>query len=295
VRAVIESHFLKSANAESLGIARIFFYACYLSQVLTYDIAAYGSMPSELWRPTLLLMPFDPPGPAVLQWATVLFELSLLLACAGLFTRCSSLAAALLGTYTFGVVNGFGNVDFHHSPLVLISWVMAAAPCGDAYSVDRLWRRTQLQKFKSDYYWPLRLSQLILVALMFTAGLRKAMGTWLVDPGDSFRSFLLYKYYAQIPEKAISLPAFTLTVAESEWLPAVMGLAALGCEIGCPLAMYERWPWLRGLLIGGLFTMQMVLALWLQTLATFPWLAAYVFWVPWEKLLLKHAALPQLE
>jgi hypothetical protein len=30
--------------------------------------------------------------------------------------------------------------------------------------------------------------------------------------------------------------------------------------------------------------MQLVLAVGLQTFASFPWLAAYFFWVPWDRL-----------
>lgn len=60
----------------------------------------------------------------------------------------------------------------------------------------------------------------------------------------------------------------------------VAGVVVL--ELGSSCAVLRRPLWLRGLFIGGLFFLQLALSLWLQTLATFPWLAMYVFWPRWE-------------
>ena len=99
------------------------------------------------------------------------------------------------------------------------------------------------------------------------------------------RTFVLHKSYAQAAEKGLALPAWTLEVADQTWLLLPAAAVMVGCEFACPLALIDGKPLLRTSLIGGLFLMQLLLAVWLRTLPTFPWAAAYVFWVPWERAL----------
>jgi hypothetical protein len=277
-------------SAERLALSRILFYGCFLVQVFLYDASSYATLPAELWRPTLLLALFPAPSEALFLGALHLLEIAMLLACVGISTRISCIAVAVLGTYVFGAINGYGHADFHLSPLLLISWVMALAPSGDAYSLDAWLHRPAVAKGRSDYYWPIKLAQVCLVALMGTAGALKAYGMWLSDPAGAMRSFLLYKYYAQSTEKAISLPTSVLVLADWTWVLILLGILVLTCELGCAVALSDRWLWVRIVIIGNLFLMQLVLAVWLKTLPTFPWLAAYVFWVPWERVFLRRGS-----
>jgi hypothetical protein len=130
---------------------------------------------------------------------------------------------------------------------------------------------------------------------MCTAGLRKIQGDWLANPAGCMKSFIMYKFYAQVNEKVDVLPQYVLTIAENHWLLTLSAIVVVICEFGSPLAIPRRWMCIRGIMIGGLFAMQLVLAVVFKTLPTFPWLAAYVFWVPWEVLMRRPENRPELD
>lgn len=279
----LERYFTAPGSALRLGVSRALFYGWYFLQARAYDAGSYARLPEEWFSPPLLLFAFGPPDPATAHVTARLLEASLALACVGLATRAATAAAGILGGYVFGVMYGYGFADFHLSPLVLISWVLAFAPCGDAFSADALLRRRPLAADPGDYRWPIRLAQITLVGFMFTGGLGKVFGNWLVQPLTNMKTFLLYKYYSQAGEKGVVLPEWTLDVADQAWLLLPAAVAMVGCEFGSPLALIDGRPRLRLVFIGGLFVMQLSLAVWLRTLPSFPWAAAYVFWVPWER------------
>jgi hypothetical protein len=79
------------------------------------------------------------------------------------------------------------------------------------------------------------------------------------------------------------MPDVVLAVSDQPWLLGFMSLAIL-CEVLIPLALVTRWPKLRFGLVGSLFLMQLGLAVFLKTLSSFPWLGAYFFFVPWDRL-----------
>ena len=81
--------------------------------------------------------------------------------------------------------------------------------------------------------------------------------------------------------KGSELSDVVLEVSDMPLLLAILGVSTVVLEIGCVLALNDKWKIVRVVFIGGLFTMQLILALVLQTLATFPWLAMYVFWPNW--------------
>jgi hypothetical protein len=172
---------------------------------------------------------------------------------------------------------------------------MAFAPSGRVYSLDAWLGRKAKPDDRADFYWPIKLAQACLVVLMASAGALKAGGMWLSDPAGAMRFFLLYKYFAQSTEKAVTLPDSLLIVAHWHWALLFLGLSVLICELGSVVALYDGWPMAKISLIGSLFLMQLILSVWLQTLPTFPWLAAYVFWVPWERVFLRRAVPPQLD
>ena len=89
------------------------------------------------------------------------------------------------------------------------------------------------------------------------------------------------KYFAQAQMKGSDLSDIVLWVSDMPLLLAILGISTVVLEIGCVLALNDKWKIVRVVFIGGLFTMQLILALVLQTLTTFPWLAMYVFWPNW--------------
>ena len=118
---------------------------------------------------------------------------------------------------------------------------------------------------------------------MVSAGLQKlVLGNWLIQPGSNMEQFLLFKAVIQAREKGIVLPQVVQDMTHYPMLLAVLGLMVMAAEVLSPLTLSKRWPALRWALIGTLFGLQLWLAVVAKTLASFPWLGAYFFFVPWD-------------
>lgn len=276
-------YFFEPGSAVRLGVSRALFYAICLTQYFYLQPADYVQLPHELWTPPFVLWFFSPPDPTVFWYACLALQVVLVLSTLGIFTRVSVLLAAPLMTYVFGVVCSYKWISFHYSPLILIAWVLAFSYCGDAFSLDARWRGEGVEA-DGEYTWPLRAAWLVLVTLMFTGGYHKLLGGWLWRPAETMEWIFLFKYYPQAAQKSLVLPGLVLTLTRWTWVLGFFGLATLFLEFAAPLALVHTWPKLQIILIGGLFFMQLSLAI-MGTLASFPWLGAYAFWVPWDKLI----------
>ncbi len=282
---LIETFFLKGGSATRLGVCRALFYGWFLVQIFVYDPVSYVSLPSEFWSPTLLLRVVPPPTVGLMAFATILAGIAALLSCLGFLTRISTAIVALAGTYIFGAINGYGHVTFHFAPMILVSWILPFSPCGDAFSLDCRFARLSSKTSSMDYQWPVRLAQIALVLLFFTAACQKLDGNWLEQPVQNMRHWLLYKYYMHAKLKGEPLSASVLFITRHSWVLLIMACVMLLSECFSPLALLDRWPIISAPVITSLFMMQFVLSTWLQTLPSFPWLGGYLFFVPWEKLL----------
>lgn len=258
-------------------MCRAFFYAWCAFQVYVYAPWDYARMPPEFWRPPYVLWMCSAPTPQLALVVCQVLWVALAFCTVGLFTRLTTAVAALLLTYAFGVTNGYGAVGFHHSPLVLIAWVLALSRCGDAFSLDAL--RTATVPDSPAYRWPIRVCRVVLVVMMVSAGYHKTVGGWWADPALSIEYFIRAKAYVQAEKQGLIPSVALLALLSHRGLLMLMGWGTVTLELFSPLALPDRWPRLRAVFIGGLFGMQLTLAA-LATLASFPWLAAYVFWLP---------------
>lgn len=285
------SWLLQPGSARRLGVSRGLFYAWYAVQVVAYDPAAYARLPRELWQPVLLLRPFGQPSAIVADVAVIVLLVALAFAAVGLFTRLATSLVAVLGTVSVGWMACFGAVNFHFTPLVLISWILPFSACGAACSLDALRGGSPPPAEDPAFGWPIRLAWLALVLPMATAGYQKLIaGVWLEHPVEVMDWFLRHKYWAHGRIKHQVPPLWTLLPLGHPWVLGTMSVATLVLEFGAPFALFDRPWWLRASLIGGLFLLQLTLAVVLVTLPTFPWLAAYVFWVPWQNIQLRRRA-----
>jgi hypothetical protein len=278
----LQAYFLSPESAKRLGVTRIAFYAWFAFQVCAYTPWQFGRLPESLWDPVLLVGAMSPPSEQLLLGLSALLIASSLLACVGAFTRIATWITFLLGVCVFGAISSYGHVNIHFPPMIFLSCILACSRCGDAVSIDAN-RKPPVPRISADYGWPLRLGQVVFIGLMFTAGYQKLLGNWLVQPIHNMEYFLKYKYFIQAKLKGIDLPEVVLTASEQPWLLAIMALGML-CEALIPLALITRWPTLRFGLVGALFLMQLGLAVVLKTLPSFPWLGAYFFFVPWNRL-----------
>lgn len=283
----IDTYFFERGSAYRLGVCRALFYSFYLLQCFLYDPFQYIEMPSEFWRPPHLISFLPPATEMSMNVAVWVLSISAIVAAFGFRSRVSSAIAALSGCYVFGVINAYGIVKFHFCPMQMIAFILPFAPTGERFSVDAWIRdRGVLRDIRAGrFQWPVRLSQVVFIVLMFTAGIQKVTGNWLIQPASNMRDFLRYKYYVHGKYKGEPLPEFILTISEYWWLMLGLGTAMVIVEFTCPIALNVRWRKIRFFYIFSLFLMQAILAFVLNTLPAFPWLCVYFFFVPWEILL----------
>lgn len=196
-------------------------------------------------------------------------------------TRLSTTAVAVLGTYCLSWVNALGGVSFHAMPLVLISWILPFSRCGDSFSLDA---RGEEPADSPEYRWPIRVCWFPLLLPMASAGVHKVVGQWLSQPEEMIESFLRFKYYVHAKTKGLEVsPLVVEFLLPKRGLLKLLAYFTVILELGSPLALLDRPAFFRIFWVGGLFIMQLTLAYVFHTLETFPWMGAYVFWVPWEK------------
>lgn len=284
-RALDERWFAPAAP-DALGICRALFFATLLLRVAPdVDSPSWAAVPKVFWMPTDLfaLLHLGVASPAVLATLDALWRASLVLAFAGLCTRTASVVAFVLGVYVLGLPQCFGKIDHWSGLLVLTLGVLALARSGDAWSLDALLRRRRRAPRPApsgEYRWPIELARLLLVLVFFAAGiakLRQGGLAWL--SADNMRAILLAPHYAN--DRV--LPDLGLRIAESPVLCAALAFATIVAEAGAPLALLGG-P-VAGVVIGTLFAMQLGIATLLGVHGTFPFLACYVFWLPWRWLL----------
>lgn len=180
VRAQLVATFQAEDHPLTLGVLRIAVFAVLLKRFDADRWLWFSDFPRELAMP--------PPGLAWVLDAGVIdrgvaaalvpiFVVCLFMAMIGLFTRVSAAAAIVLGLYVWGIPKFFGATFYQHS-LFWLGALCAAAPSGDALSVDaliRAWRRPAASIALADarstsYARPARIAWLFFGVLYFFPG-----------------------------------------------------------------------------------------------------------------------------
>ncbi|MCA9776981.1 MAG: hypothetical protein KC800_09705 [Candidatus Eremiobacteraeota bacterium] len=268
----------RPGSARRLGMSRALFYLCYLWQLWSLHPIAFVNVSGRYWEPVPLMAWLPQPG---LLQAQIVFATAFFFgvtSALGWRTRISTIMVALLGSYCLSWLNALGGINFHAMPLILISWILPFSACGSAFSLDSTGAEDPPDS--PEFSWPIRVCWFPLLLPMASAGFHKVVGQWFARPDDMIESFLRFKYYVQSPGQ---VPSQTLDILPRRGLLKALAYLTVVLELGCPLALLDRPRVFRIFWIGGLFFMQMTLAYVLSTLETFPWMGAYVFWVPWEK------------
>jgi hypothetical protein len=271
-------------SARRLGISRCLFYLWYWLQFSYYHPGEFAGLPASLWQPVALVQGLGPPEPLWFSVLSCCAHPAFLLASVGLWTRLATLVVAVAAAMPLAWMQCYGFPEFHMMPLVLISWILPWSACADAFSLDaRLYPGPKLERHAGCYTWPIRLCWLTLVLPMASAGFHKLLGSWPTEPVATMEWFLRLKFVVHGEMKAQRPWALMAIPLNYPWMLALMAWGTVIFELGCPLALLDRPRFLRPLWIGGLFFMQLVLAVGLLTLKTFPWFGAYLFWIPWGK------------
>ena len=274
---------LVPGSAAALGAARAGLCGFVLCDVLLTSFYDLGRIPLTVLRPTGLmrLVPWwlyerllTPGALTAFKW---LLAASLLAAAAGLCTRVSTKASALLFLFYQGLLRSYGHFNHDEMPLVYALFVLAFTPCGDGFLLDS--RRTRSGPRPADhllYGYPILLMRLLLAWSYFTSALIKlrVAGLGYLSP-DTLPSLAVLHSLDNLHDTqfraAFWLPQFR------EYTPFLVGLALLW-ELVFPLAVWSRRA--RGLILsaGVLFHLGTLFLLNLF----FPYhLALYLVFVDW--------------
>ncbi|MEO8521399.1 MAG: DCC1-like thiol-disulfide oxidoreductase family protein [Acidobacteriota bacterium] len=269
-----------------LGVSRLLFFLPLAAFYIPHDFSAWASVSPDFYQPIWLFDRFRIPvfGPAVLVVLQIGWKLSLVLACLGLFTRVSTGAVAVFGTYLLGLPHNFGQVYHFDAVLVLAFWILAFSRAGDAWSIDSLIRAARQPQASPlppspEYTWP---TQLILTALslvFFAAGIAKLWTSgadWVLS---DHIAILLRRVQYHISD-ADPLVNWGGHIAEIPIAARLLALATVVTETLYPLALFSRR--LRPLLVlGGIGLIVGIRLLMGPTFEQF--LTINVFWVPWDR------------
>lgn len=286
LRHGLDERWFAPARPGPLGLCRALFFATLLLRVTPgVRSADWADMPRVFWMPTDLfaLLHLGVAPSLVLNVLDLTWCGALALACVGLWTRAATAVAFVVGVYVLGLPQCFGKIDHWSGLLVLTMGVLALARAGDAWSLDAHLRRRRgaaPPAPSGEYRWPIEAARLLLVLVFFAAGiakLRQGGLAWM--SADNMRAILLTPHYANDR----TLPELGLIAAESPLFCSLLAVATIVAEAGAPLALLGG-P-IAGVVVGTLFAMQVGIAMLLGVHGTFPFLACYVFWLPWRGML----------
>ncbi len=286
LKQVIINFLFREADARTLALLRCLLFGWLTIQTVYFLPVILMPYPAEMWRPVaMMLWSPGPPPHRLVFLAVLLLIFSSFCATIGLRTRITMSLTVVLSCFVFGVTGSYGLVNVHVSPLILAAAVFMFSRAGDALSIDsRVKHGSQVvvpPAAGTDYGWPIQLTKMILVSLIFAAGFRKCTGSWPGQASECISVFLQYKYHIHSTPKNVESMAHLLVLADYQWICALLGYGVLIIETGSPLALLGN-RWLTCFFIGGFFLMQLWLTLAAKTFLSFPWLAMYCFWLPWD-------------
>jgi HTTM domain len=247
------SFFCTATDPLNLAAFRVVLFAFVLWLINRLDFLAVVHMPATLRVPPAGYESFFHRIPMEDAWVIGAQRVALL-ACAaalvGFMTRTSAAVACVCGTYLLGLPEIFGKINHTSHHLIWFTAILAAAPSGDALSIDALraaWQRadrgdTSPPRPAVAYSLPLRFVWLLIGVLYLFPGLWKlhAGPEWFL--GDNIK-YTMYDFWSR---KGF-LPA--LRIDRYPWLYRGSGLATIIFETSFLFCLF--FPRLRLLAVAG--------------------------------------------
>ena len=270
---------------DNLGVCRLLFFGLLFAYYLPVEQAGWGSVPASFRNPIWLFERLHLPilNEQRLTFLSVLWKVSLLMSCVGLFTRVSIAVAFLLGFYLIGIPYNFGKTDHMTAIVVWTMLILALSRCGDAWSIDsRLRRRGSVGATpppSGEYRWPVRAVWVTMATVFFAAGMAKVIQggpAWVFS--EHMEISLVQRHY---DVNGVPSVRWGLWVAQHPWAARSMAAGSMLLELAAPLALFSQrlrrvLPWL-------LLLMQLGIAVLMDVWFT-RFMFVYLFWVPWDKL-----------
>ena len=256
-----------------LAVARVVVVATALHLNLGgFRFASVAYVPAALWTPIPLVATL---GLAQPQLETLVrlaraSHVALYAALFGVISRPALGVAFVLQLWQEAYLNCFGKVTHATIPLLWAMAFLACAPCGQALSVDAVWRRWRAREPLTGRRWPLELLFVELAAFYFQAGYAK-----LSTSGLGWADGYTLQYY--LIDKGV--PA-GMWLATSLPLCRVFSVLVLVFELTFPVAFVVRRLRPAYLVGGVLFHLG---TSWLMNVSFFPVWILYLVFVPWAR------------
>lgn len=266
------------------GVNSVFFFA-----ILSTSFGELGYLPVTILHPagimSLLSWKFfdrlvTPGGMKALQ---IVLLISLFMSTIGYLTSITTKTSAVLVILYQGILRSFGHFNHDEMTGIYFLVILAFTACGDAFSLDSVYRPRNERK-SSAYGYPILLMQMVLAWCYFTAGVSKLRISGLAYFGsDNLAIQAIHHSLDNLHETqfryAFWLPKFR------DYLGVIM-IATIAWEVLFPLAVFwrrSRW-WILGFGIlfhvVTLFTMNiffsnlmMMYLVFIDWPATFAWLS----------------------
>jgi hypothetical protein len=244
-RPVAESlrrFFFEPSPPTNLALLRVAVFGGLTIVSLQTSAVWWASVPAELrfmppgWRWLHGVLPISG---ALVSGAQQVVVIASVCAALGALTRVTAPIAAVLSVYVLGVPSFFGKVLHMDHALVMMALVIAASPCGDALSVDGLWRQKRggaVPGPSTAYTLPIRLSWLLLGSIYLFPGLWK-----LWNNGDLWLNG--QRLYWELMDEWGQRKNFDppLRIDQQPTLLKLLGASTLIFEIGIFFAIFNRY------------------------------------------------------
>jgi hypothetical protein len=255
-----------------------------LCEILLTSFSDLGRLPATLLRPTgaMQILPWrfydrllTPAGMFTLKWLMVV---SLFAATIGLLTSLTTKSSALLFVFYEGLLRSFSHFNHDEMPAVYILFVLALAPCGDAFSFDSWRGKTRSQRSGIIYGYPILLMRALLAWSYFSSALIKlrVMGASYLS-ADNLPTLAILHSLDNLHDTNFRLAFWLPSVREYTPIFVVLGIL---WEFLFPLAIFFRRARLIILCTGILFHLGTLVFMNIF----FPYhLAMYLVFVDWGR------------
>ncbi len=283
-----ERFWFSPTGPEALGLCRVLFFALMLTYFGGVDFGRFARVPSAFFMPIPLFEYLHLPvlSEANLRRLAAVWNVSLVLSCLGVMLRPSMVVSWVIGVYLIGLQHNFGKTNHSDAALILVMGILTLSRCGDAFALRRgnrwAWSRDAVparrQAHSGEYRWPLRMVWVLTTMIFMAAGLAKLRQSGIYWVTSNFLATLLvnHHYSHEPPTRwGLFLARFPILT-----YPAALGIVVL--ELSFPLTLISAAA--RRVLVPAMFLSQVAFGL-LMGVWFFHFLALYLVWVPWDKLL----------
>jgi len=291
VRGRWNALFFAAADARDLGVVRALLATMVLLLSFWYqsDFPLWAEVRPWVWSPVLAFRGMSPGmlSEGVLVAVLWAWRVALGLTMLGLWTRGSSIVAALTGVLVLGLPQNFGKINHHYGLVMICLVILAMSRAGDAWSIDRLRRVARAARGPfvpesppsgAEYRWPLALMQVMAVLVLWSAGIAKLRSpgavAWIMT--DNLYYTIIRHYYTHSPPSGLGL-----WIAQWPLLCKVLAAGSLVLELAAPVLLFLRGRW-RILMLAVLSAMMLGFGLVLGVLFLHFVLILVIVFLPWR-------------